>query len=265
MTTQVGVLMKQWRTDRGISQFRLALLTGMSQRHLSFIETGRSRPSRATVLAVARALVLSPQQTDLFLVRAGFRPQARSNETAPAQTSHWQKILHQLPPAIPAAIVNDAWDVQAQTAGFDHLFANLRLSVDKSKPLNLLTLFMSPSPICEWVHEGQTIGRSLLQHLIATEPSYPDRSRVSEVISELRAALNLLALNTDASTGVLPSVLELVLRPPESSVVHLGIVSTYLASIETGNGIGAGPSFRLLLVNLLDTSDASEFPSPLLH
>lgn len=246
MTSQVGVLMKQWRTDQGISQFRLALLTGMSQRHLSFIETGRAKPTRATVLAIARALALSHQQTDLFLIRSGFRPQAPATDTDPSQLKPWHKILHQLPQTLPAAIVNEAWDIQAQTEGFDQLLQSLGLSVDGDHPLNLLTLFMSPSPACEWVHEGQSIGRSLLQRLIAAEPTYPDRSRVSEVISELRAALDLLALAPDSSANVIPSAFELVLRPPGAPEIHLGVVSTYL------DPIGTTPAYRLLLVSGLN-------------
>lgn len=253
MTSQAGALMKQWRTDQGISQFRLALLTGMSQRHLSFIETGRANPSRATVLAIARALALSPQQTNLFLVRAGFRPQAHPPLTAALHAPSWQKILHQLPETLPATIVDEAWDVQARTGGFDRLLLSLGLTVDADSSLNLLTLFMAPSPACEWVHEGQTVGRSLLQHLIAAEPSYPDRSRVSEVISELRAALDLLALQPDAGAEVIPSAFELVFRPPASPAVHLGIVSTYLDPV----GSSISPSYRLLLVNRLNMAPLS--------
>lgn len=248
MTSQAGALMKQWRTDLGISQFRLALLTGMSQRHLSFIETGRSRPSRATVLAIARALALSPQQTDLFLVRAGFRPQVQPLRAAAIGAPTWHKIVGQLPEALPAAIVDEAWDVLAQTGGFDRLLLSLGLTVNAGHPLNLLTLFMSPSSACDWVHEGQSVGRSLLQHLIAAEPSYPDRSRVSEVIGELRAALDLLALRPDAGADVMPSAFELLVTPPAAPAVHLGIVSTYLDPV----GSSTNASYRLLLVNRLN-------------
>ena len=55
-TPPFGTLMRQWRRRRHLSQLDLALAAGVSSRHVSFVETGRSEPSRAMVLRLAGAL-----------------------------------------------------------------------------------------------------------------------------------------------------------------------------------------------------------------
>ena len=55
---EFGVLLRRWRRQRGVSQLDLALNAGTSQRHLSFLETGRARPSRYMVVALAGALAV---------------------------------------------------------------------------------------------------------------------------------------------------------------------------------------------------------------
>ncbi len=69
-----GDLLRSWRRRRRFSQLALALDAEISQRHLSFIESGRSRPSRAMVLRLAEQLVLEPRERNELLVVAGFAP-----------------------------------------------------------------------------------------------------------------------------------------------------------------------------------------------
>ena len=66
--------MKYWRQKRRFSQLELAVLAGTTSRHISFIETGRSRPGHDLVLRLAKALNLSVRDTNTFLQSAGFAP-----------------------------------------------------------------------------------------------------------------------------------------------------------------------------------------------
>jgi transcriptional regulator with XRE-family HTH domain len=66
--------MKYWRQKRRLSQLELAGLAGTTSRHISFIETGRSRPGHDLVLRLAKALNLSVRDTNTFLQSAGFAP-----------------------------------------------------------------------------------------------------------------------------------------------------------------------------------------------
>jgi len=79
---QVGTLLRDWRQRRRMSQMELALEAGVSTRHLSFVETGRSRPSAEMVLHLAERLDVPLRERNELLLAAGFAPQysARSFE-----------------------------------------------------------------------------------------------------------------------------------------------------------------------------------------
>src|SRR5215210_3327895 len=70
----VGDLLRDWRTRRRRSQLDLALDVGVSTRHLSFVETGRSRPSPELVLAIAHHLDVPLRERNAMLLSAGFAP-----------------------------------------------------------------------------------------------------------------------------------------------------------------------------------------------
>jgi transcriptional regulator with XRE-family HTH domain len=73
-TPRVGELLRGWRQRRKISQFDLSLDSAVSSRHLSFIETGRSRPSREMVLHLAEKLDVPLRDRNILLVAAGYAP-----------------------------------------------------------------------------------------------------------------------------------------------------------------------------------------------
>src|SRR5262252_2659161 len=67
-----GELLREWRAARGVSQLALSVETGVSARHLSFMETGRASPSRDMVLTLAQALDMPLRDRNAFLQAAGF-------------------------------------------------------------------------------------------------------------------------------------------------------------------------------------------------
>src|ERR1700754_2690217 len=73
-TVKVGELIKEWRTRRRMSQLDLALEAGISQRHLSFVESGRSSPSREMVEMLSEHLGLPLRERNVLLLSAGFAP-----------------------------------------------------------------------------------------------------------------------------------------------------------------------------------------------
>src|SRR4051794_37701463 len=70
----VGELLRRWRDHRRVSQMELALDAAVSTRHLSFVETGRSRPSRERVLRLADPLDVPLRERTALLRAAGFPP-----------------------------------------------------------------------------------------------------------------------------------------------------------------------------------------------
>lgn len=69
-----GGQIREWRARRRMSQLDLALAAGVSQRHLSFVESGRSRPSRELVLNLGRELAIPPREQNVILNSAGYAP-----------------------------------------------------------------------------------------------------------------------------------------------------------------------------------------------
>jgi transcriptional regulator with XRE-family HTH domain len=69
-----GVLLKQWRQRRRVSQLDLAIAADVSARHVSFLETGRSRPSREMVMRLAERLDVPLRDRNPLLLAAGFAP-----------------------------------------------------------------------------------------------------------------------------------------------------------------------------------------------
>jgi transcriptional regulator with XRE-family HTH domain len=72
---RIGPLLRDWRQRRRLSQMELALEAGVSTRHLSFVETGRSRPSAEMVLHLADRLDVPLRERNELLLAAGFAPQ----------------------------------------------------------------------------------------------------------------------------------------------------------------------------------------------
>src|SRR3954451_21533527 len=73
-TVPVGDLLREWRQRRRLSQLDLACEADISTRHLSFVETGRSQPSREMVLHLAERLDVPLRDRNVLLVAAGFAP-----------------------------------------------------------------------------------------------------------------------------------------------------------------------------------------------
>src|SRR5262249_29614273 len=72
--SEVGGLLRKWRTRRRLAQLDLALEAGLSARHLSFIETGRSRPSAEMILRLAEQLEVPLRERNRMLLAAGYAP-----------------------------------------------------------------------------------------------------------------------------------------------------------------------------------------------
>ncbi|MDO0924262.1 helix-turn-helix transcriptional regulator [Streptomyces sp. TG1A-8] len=74
-TPDVGAVLRRWRDRRGVSQLELASRAGSSARHISFIETGRARPSHTLLMKLAEHLDMPLRDRNSLLVSAGFAPQ----------------------------------------------------------------------------------------------------------------------------------------------------------------------------------------------
>lgn len=123
-STETGELLRRWREIRRISQANLAQIAGISARHLSFVETGRSRPGRGVLLRLGRALALSYRQQNRLFKAAGYLPYFPEPPLeAPVMMPIWEVIsqmLNQHEP-FPALVVGPTYDVLWSNHGFQKM------------------------------------------------------------------------------------------------------------------------------------------------
>ncbi len=136
----VGTLLRDWRHRRGLSQLALASQADISARHLSFVETGRTAPSRAMVLHLAEHLDIPPRDRNTLLVAAGYAPAYREE---PAATQAMLARVLQAHEPHPALAVDQRWDlIQANTA-FD-IFLDGVAPALLEPPVNMMRLGLHP-------------------------------------------------------------------------------------------------------------------------
>lgn len=142
----VGTHIRTWRSRRRLSQLDLALDAEISARHLSFIETGRSRPSRAMLLRLAERLRIPPRERNILLVAGGFAPALPArNLDDPALAAARQavdKVLAAYEP-YPALAVDLHWNLVAANAGVAPFLAGCAPHL-LEPPLNVLRLSLHP-------------------------------------------------------------------------------------------------------------------------
>src|SRR5688572_3063453 len=89
----VGHLLREWRAARGMSQLDLAMTAGFSARHVSFIETGRTHPSRQALLVLAETLEVPLRERNRLLEAGGFAHVYRQTPLAAEEMAHVRSVL----------------------------------------------------------------------------------------------------------------------------------------------------------------------------
>jgi transcriptional regulator with XRE-family HTH domain len=161
----LGDLLRAWRNARGMSQFELASRAGFSTRHVSFIETGRTQPSRQALLIFAEALDVPLRERNRLLEAGGFADVYRQTPLAADEMSHirgvLQFILDQHKPY--PALVLDRYSNCVMANGVSKRL--LDLLVDPSlvtEHANHLRLTFHPLGARRWILNWDDVARDLL-------------------------------------------------------------------------------------------------------
>jgi len=111
---ELGDLLKQWRGVRGRSQLDISVDTGISQRQISFIESGRSIPSRPTLMGIAQALEIPLRERNALLLAAGYAPlysdTAWNSDEMKSVSKALERMIAQHEP-YPAIVMDRYWNV----------------------------------------------------------------------------------------------------------------------------------------------------------
>ncbi len=169
-TLTIGPLMRDWRTRRGRSQLDLSLDVGVSTRHLSYVETGRSKPSPELVLAVAEHLDVPLRERNTMLLAAGFAPRySRRELDAPEMqpvVSALQRMLDAHDP-FPGVVIDRVWNVVLANQAAAALTAGLPAAVS-GPPGNVFRMCLHPAGLAARTVNFTAWARYLLRQLRRT-------------------------------------------------------------------------------------------------
>jgi transcriptional regulator with XRE-family HTH domain len=189
----IGQLLQYWRKTRNLSQLALASEAEVSPRHLCFVETGRSRPSREMVLHLARALDVPLREQNALLLAAGFAPRYAeasldAPELAPVRSA-LDAILRQQQP-FPAVVLNRRWDIVGANAAAGSFFAWL-LDGRAPEPANVLRLMFDPRGLRPHVANWDAVADALLQRVQREAVGGVQDAATSALVRSLLAAPDL--------------------------------------------------------------------------
>lgn len=157
-------LLREWRHKCRLSQLDLALTAGVSQRHVSFLESGRANPSRDMILQLSETLEVPLRTRNDWLMAAGFAPLFRSRALDDPQMAQVMSAIRMMLAAhepYPAVAIDRAWNVRLANASFDRLGAMLGEDIwDRvgGGSRNLMRLFFHPAGIRPFITNWAAVG-----------------------------------------------------------------------------------------------------------
>lgn len=142
----VGTLLREWRQRRRLTQLDLALEADISPRHLSFVETGRSQPSREMLLHLSEELEIPLRERNALLVSAGFAPmfaERRLDDAALAAARQAIDVVLEAQKPFPAFALDRHWNIAASNSALQELYEGVPDELRKP-PVNALRLSLHP-------------------------------------------------------------------------------------------------------------------------
>lgn len=200
-----GLLLRDWRQRRRLSQLALALEAEISQRHLSFVESGRAQPSRELVLHLAEQLRVPLRDRNRLLLAAGYAPvfneRPLDDPALDTVRSAVERVL-QVHEPYPAIAVDRHWTLLASNRAIAPVLVGVA-PVLLQPPVNVLRLSLHPEGLApriinlpQWrahllerLHrQAEVSADSILDEILAELRGYPSPSMRDRSIPAVRAA-----------------------------------------------------------------------------
>ncbi|MGV0771519.1 helix-turn-helix domain-containing protein [Mycobacterium syngnathidarum] len=184
---QVGPLLREWRQRRRLTQLELALDAGVSARHLSFVETGRSKPGRDMLMRLGERLDIPFRERNQLLLAAGHAPAFPEHpfsapELAPIREA-LKRILKSHEP-YPAVVFDRHWNLVAANGAIQPFIAAIDPAL-LHPPVNVLRIGMALSPQIVNAHDVMAYFRDRIQRQLATTAD----EQLAQLLDEFDAQL----------------------------------------------------------------------------
>ncbi|HWB99380.1 MAG TPA: helix-turn-helix transcriptional regulator [Bryobacteraceae bacterium] len=226
---ELGNLLKQWRGTRGRSQLDISVDTGISQRQISFIESGRSVPSRATLIGIAQALEIPLRERNVLLLAAGYAPlysdAAWNSDEMKSVGKALQRMLAQHEP-YPAIVMDRYWNVLLTNDAAPRFF-NCFIDMDaRPSPRNMLHLMFDPAGMRPFIANWEALAKTLIQRVFREAVGHIADPRTHDLVKGLLAYPQVQA---NWKTPEMPSALPMI----PMSFINDGAVMNYFSLVTT--------------------------------
>jgi transcriptional regulator with XRE-family HTH domain len=198
----VGSLLREWRERRRLSQLSLALDAGVSTRHLSFVETGRARPSRDMVLHLAEELNVPLRARNALLLSAGYAPafaERGLDDPALAGARRAVELILAGHEPYPALAVDRGWTIVAANSAVAPLLVGVDPGLMEGA-VNVLRLSLHPGGLAPRIVNLAEWRAHLLERLRAQIEATADPQLIA-LDAELRGYPGEAAVEADSGYG----------------------------------------------------------------
>ena len=187
--SEFGAILRHWREARRFSQLDLALQADVSSKHVSFLETGRNRPSREMILRLANAMEVPLRDRNLMLSAAGFAS-AYAESSLEAPEFHQveealQRIMDKHEP-YPAIVTDGDWNIVRQNHGAAAL-TELFIVDASALSSNAFELLFSPNGLQPFVEGWEELSSTLLMRLFRESVATPDNEEKRALFRRIEA------------------------------------------------------------------------------
>jgi transcriptional regulator with XRE-family HTH domain len=228
---RVGSLLRDWRRRRRLSQLDLALEAGVSARHVSFVETGRSRPSPEMVLHLAEQLDVPLRDRNGLLLAAGYAPvyaerDLEAPDMEPVRTALGLVLRGHEP--YPAAVVDRTWELIQGNRGIGLLIEGVDPEL-LAPPVNVLRVRLHPGGMAPRIVNLGGWRAHLLERLRRQIAATGDPS-LQTLLAELEAypAPEPEAAEEDLADVCVP----LRLRTPHGELSFISTIATFGTAVD---------------------------------
>jgi transcriptional regulator with XRE-family HTH domain len=226
---ELGILLKQWRGVRSRSQLDISVDTGISQRQISFIESGRSVPSRATLIGIAQALDIPLRERNVLLLAAGYAPlysdAAWNSDEMKSVGKALQRMLTQHEP-YPAIVMDRYWDVLLTNDAAPQFFNGFIDLGARPAPRNMLHLMFDPAGMRPHIAHWEVLAKTLIQRVYREATGHVADPKTHELVKDLLAYPQVQA---DWKTPEMPGALPMI----PMSFIKDGAVMNYFSLVTT--------------------------------
>jgi transcriptional regulator with XRE-family HTH domain len=209
----IGEMLRFWRQLNRKSQMDLALDVSISSKHLSFVETGKSRPSRSLVLKIAQSLKLPLRHCNAFLLAAGYAPEFDEEPFDGPKMEIVRDALRRMlkmHEPYPAFVVNTGYKILMTNSGYDQMVRFYAGKKALEKHDNAIRILFSNEGLRPYVKGWPAIEHFLLARLWEEVVSTQNSALMAlyQEIQQLKTCEGPIAFELDSNLPVMSLVLE---------------------------------------------------------